>query len=1301
LFFAVGGYLAFGAISIPIAPAGSTTQNFDSMGTTATATLPADFRVDKPTTVRTVGTFAAAGTVTGFVGGANLSSSATNGIYNFGSGTTTTGPDRAVGFLSSSGGTVSGNLYAQLANSTGGDLSGLQISYNVEKYRGGSNPAGFRIQLFYSTDGSTWTSAGNNFLTSFGADASNAGFATAPGATVPVSNTLTAAIPSGSNFYLAWNYSVTSGTTTTNAQALAIDDISILGVAGSVSTNPTGTGTASPSSVVAGASTLLTVNVTPGANPTSTGVTVTADLSAIGGSAAQPLTDGGNNAFTFTASVPANITGAKSLPVTIHDAQGRTGSASISLTVTSPSTNPSGSGSANPVSLLPGATTLLTVNVTPGINPASTGIAVTADLTAIGGTATQAFADNGNNSFSFQATVSTSTAAGLKSLPIKITDDQARAGNTTIALTVQSPPPPTTVKISQVYGGGGNSGSTFKNDFIEIFNQSATTLDVSNWSVQYSSATASTWSVTNMCAQNSTCTILPGHYYLVQESAGAGGFAPLPTPDATGTLTLSGTAAKIALVQTRAALSGCPNGGDLVDLVGFGGANCSETTPTPTLDNTTAAVRKGNGCVDTGNNNADFVGIGPIPRNSAAPANFCASDTTQISGVGVASPGYFEASGVTVLSVRVAPATTSTGIAVTGNLTSIGGLASQIFYDDGTHGDATAGDNVFSFQIQTDPQLSQGAKNIPVTVTDAQGRSEPAPITLTIAAPTCGVERWSVKTGTDADAGKIDLVNTNSTSIVYLRSLPAPADPPGPPDNARLQPTETTIFSVNGILTVYKKETDVDYHIVVRDGAGNTIITEIPYPGCVLAPSPLTAAIANARAEFDAHLTAIGTFQTVNIPVQVKGVGFFDFEHGQTGVAPNAIELHPVTDIKFTGVTSTTLTSGSNPAMYAQPVAFTAKVNRQGGVTPTGNVNLLDGANNIASGTLDPTGQVVFNLSNLTVGLHSLTAWYDGDSTSGISVSDMLTQTVIPANQTISFAPLGGKTYGDADFTVSATATSGLPVSFSVVSGPATIAGNLVHLTGAGAVIVRASQPGNSNYNAAQPVDQSFTVLRTATGAILLVSKAVVAAGTPVTLTAGVTSTAGIPTGTVTFFDGAAALASVPLNGTGQAVLTTSSLALGPHSLSASYSGDTNFNGSAAAPMSELIFAYATGGGSFVIGDGNAAIGTQVTFWSSQWEKVNGLSGSAAPSEFEGFAGASTPNPPAAGGVWSSRPGNSQAPPDVVPAYLAVIVTSSADRSGATLTGNVATIVVVRTDAGYGPDPGHDGTGTVVAVVGH
>src|SRR6185369_3405225 len=110
-----------------------------------------------------------------------------------------------------------------------------------------------------------------------------------------VSKNLAVPVANGANIFLAWNYSVTSGNITTNAQALAIDNVSILGVSEVAPTNPTGTGAANPNNVLAGENTVLTVNVTPGANPASTGLSITADLSSIGGSATQQFFDDGIN----------------------------------------------------------------------------------------------------------------------------------------------------------------------------------------------------------------------------------------------------------------------------------------------------------------------------------------------------------------------------------------------------------------------------------------------------------------------------------------------------------------------------------------------------------------------------------------------------------------------------------------------------------------------------------------------------------------------------------------------------------------------------------------------------------------------------------------------------------------------------------------------------------------------------------------------------------------------------------------------------------------------------------------------
>ncbi|MBS2966469.1 putative Ig domain-containing protein [Actinocrinis puniceicyclus] len=160
----------------------------------------------------------------------------------------------------------------------------------------------------------------------------------------------------------------------------------------------------------------------------------------------------------------------------------------------------------------------------------------------------------------------------------------------------------------------------------------------------------------------------------------------------------------------------------------------------------------------------------------------------------------------------------------------------------------------------------------------------------------CGVERWSVKTGTDADRALINLQSTTTTTIAALSALSAPSTLPA---NNRVQPTETTVFRLPATLTEFKLEADSDYHLVLTDGSGHTMIAEIPDPACVGSTSPLASSITKARGEFDAKYTPTTSFKTANIPVTVTGVGFFDFLHGQTGVAPNGIELHAVLDIQF------------------------------------------------------------------------------------------------------------------------------------------------------------------------------------------------------------------------------------------------------------------------------------------------------------------------------------------------------------------------------------------------------------------
>ncbi|MEO6065022.1 MAG: lamin tail domain-containing protein, partial [Lysobacterales bacterium] len=178
------------------------------------------------------------------------------------------------------------------------------------------------------------------------------------------------------------------------------------------------------------------------------------------------------------------------------------------------------------------------------------------------------------------------------------------------------------VVISQVYGGGGNAGSVFTNDYIELFNNGAAPVTVTGWTVQYASATGTSWTATPL-----TGTIAPGAYYLVQEAVGAGGTTPLPTPQATGAIAMSGTAGKVALVNNATALagSGCPIVVSVVDFVGYGAtANCFEGAgPTPPPSNSNAVFRAANGCTDNNVNSADFTAALAAPRNASSPANLC------------------------------------------------------------------------------------------------------------------------------------------------------------------------------------------------------------------------------------------------------------------------------------------------------------------------------------------------------------------------------------------------------------------------------------------------------------------------------------------------------------------------------------------------------------------------------------------------------------------------------------------------------------------------------------------------------
>jgi predicted extracellular nuclease len=190
--------------------------------------------------------------------------------------------------------------------------------------------------------------------------------------------------------------------------------------------------------------------------------------------------------------------------------------------------------------------------------------------------------------------------------------------------------------ISQVYGGGGNTNAPYTHDYIEIFNRGNSPVALSNYSLQYASATGTG----NFGANSGQLTelpggvLLPGQRWLVQEATGGANGDALPSPDLVDStpINMAAGAGKVALVSEQASL-GC-NGGStpcspaqlarIVDLVGYGNANFFEGAgAAPTLSNTTAAFRAGGGCTDTDNNSSDFAAGAPTPRNSMSGFQFC------------------------------------------------------------------------------------------------------------------------------------------------------------------------------------------------------------------------------------------------------------------------------------------------------------------------------------------------------------------------------------------------------------------------------------------------------------------------------------------------------------------------------------------------------------------------------------------------------------------------------------------------------------------------------------------------------
>ncbi|MDX3849619.1 endonuclease/exonuclease/phosphatase family protein [Streptomyces sp. AK02-01A] len=263
--------------------------------------------------------------------------------------------------------------------------------------------------------------------------------------------------------------------------------------------------------------------------------------------------------------------------------------------------------------------------------------------------------------------------------------------------------------IAEVYGGGGNSGATLTNDFIELGNSGDGAFDLTGWSVQYlsgSPSSGSKWQVTEISGA-----IPAGGSYLVEESKGAGGTTALPTPDAAGTIPMSATSGTVALVHSTTPLTcltaaDCAADPGIKDLVGFGTAVVRETAPATGAGNTTSVSRNA-ALGDTDDNSADLAATAPAPRNSAGGGGDEPSPTPSPTDT---TPGELRIHDIQG-STRLSPKSGATVANVPGVVTGVRSTGSSRgfwFQDSEPDKDPATSEGVFVFTGSATPQVRAG-----------------------------------------------------------------------------------------------------------------------------------------------------------------------------------------------------------------------------------------------------------------------------------------------------------------------------------------------------------------------------------------------------------------------------------------------------------------------------------------------------------------------------------------------------------------------------------------------------------------
>ena len=290
--------------------------------------------------------------------------------------------------------------------------------------------------------------------------------------------------------------------------------------------------------------------------------------------------------------------------------------------------------------------------------------------------------------------------------------------------------------------------------------------------------------------------------------------------------------------------------------------------------------------------------------------------------------------------------------------------------------------------------------------------------------------------------------------------------------------------------------------------------------------------------------------------------------------------------------TTTAVSSSANPAVYGQPVTFTATVTATapGSGVPMGTVTFKNGGSTLGTGTLNGSGVATLTTSALAVGSASITAVYGGSANFNASTSSNLNQTVNKDNTTATISSSANPSvYGQlVTFTATVTATapgSGVPTgTVTFKNGGSTLGTGTLNGSGVatfttstlavGSASITANYGGSSSFNASNSSNLNQTVNKDNTASVVSSSANPALYSQPVTFTATVTATApgsGVPTGTVTFKNGGSTLGTGTLNGSGVATLTTSTLAVGSASITANYGGSNSFNASTSSNLNQTV----------------------------------------------------------------------------------------------------------------------------------